>query len=667
MINFLSQPGAQVILKYVCILTAGFAATYFLTPLVKRFCSYVGLIDVPGDRHIHDRPIPCCGISVFIGFHVACAVAILVPWVPFRLNMDQTWWLNYVVVSSVLVVIGLIDDRWGMKPLIKLLGQVAVASLAYYFNMRVGRILDFTLPGPLDYIATVIWIVTIINAFNLVDGIDGLATGLASIACLGIFGSFMFRHMPGDALIVLGLLGACLGFLRYNFYPASIFLGDSGSMFLGCTLACVAVSSGAKGTTLASVLVPLLAVGVPLFDTVLAVWRRTVRRVLGGTYEEKSADGNVFHRDTDHVHHRLVKLGLTHREAASWLYAISVVLVAIGLLGLLYRSHALGIFIIAFVAGTYVVVRHLARVELWDSGMVIMRGIRRPDSKVVAVLLYPPLDVIALALALGVAVYFSASETNLTDLKLLWFDQIPFWVGIPFLWLVVTRTYKRVWSRARISEYVILAVSLLAGIVLSAGVHLISGQDATPLKVIVVDFDIVPKFTLALAQPVHHGFLQQILIFTGVSMTLIVGLRAMPRAIQDAMGWAHLRRDSSAGERRRILIYGADYGCTLYLLEHSYRRPGRNDQPHVIGLLDDDANLHGRFVHGCRVLGGIEKASAIVKEMKIDEIVVTESIREDIMNRLMTTAGAFGARLSTWQTTSQLIVPEQSESHSKSV
>ena len=465
--GLLEQHHLRDIMKYVCVFLAGFGATLVLTPLVRRVCPLLGLIDRPRQDHIHERTVPRCGLSLFIGFHLACAAVFLVPWLPFRGQMDAQWWWRFLILSSLLLLLGLADDRWDLKPRLKLLGQILVASLAFAIDMRVGKVLGFLLPAPLDYIATILWFLAMINAFNLIDGIDGLATGLASIACVGIAGSFLFRHVPGDALILLGLMGACLAFLRYNFYPASIFLGDSGSMFLGFTLACIAVSSGAKGTTLASVFVPLLAVGVPLFDTMLTVWRRTLRRVLDSSVGDK----HVFQRDMNHVHHRLLRSGLTHAQAATWLYAISAVLVAVGMLSLLYRSHAVGIYILAFVAGTYVVVRHLARVELWDSGLVIIRGLHRPHSKVIAVMLCPALDVAALSLALGVAAYFSMPAIGGHSLKLHWFDQIPLWVGIPFLCIFASRTYARVWSRARASEYVLLALSVSAGIIIAAGIR----------------------------------------------------------------------------------------------------------------------------------------------------------------------------------------------------
>jgi UDP-GlcNAc:undecaprenyl-phosphate GlcNAc-1-phosphate transferase len=651
--DVLAQHHLLDIMKYVCVLLAGFVTTFVLTPLVISICPRVGWMDVPREDHIHKRTVPRCGLSLFAGFHAACAIVFLVPWTPFRGQMDLHWWWRFLTLSSMLMAVGLVDDRWELRAWMKLLGQILIASLAFGFDMRVGRLLGFVLPTPLDYLATVLWFLTIINAFNLIDGIDGLATGLASIACIGIAGSFLFRHVPGDALILFGLLGACVAFLRYNFYPAKIFLGDSGSMFLGFTLACVAVSSGSKGTTLASVFVPLLAIGVPLFDTILAVWRRTVRRAL-----KSSNDKHVFQRDTDHVHHRLIKSGLSHAEAATWLYAISAVLVGVGLLSLLYRSHALGIYILAFVTATYVVVRHLARVELWDSGLVIMRGLHAPRSKVIAVLLYPVLDIMALSLALGIASFYTTSSLTSHPFKLHWFDQIPLWVGLPFLCMFAFRTYARVWSRARASEYVILSLAVASGILIAATLGLISGSPTAPFDISVFDIESFPQVTVVLGRVIPRGLSQQTLMYAGLAIPLVVGLRALPHALKDAMAWAQLRREADRDHEIRMLVYGAGLRSTLFLREQVYEDSNVNSRVQIVGMLDDDSNLHGRLVYGYRVLGGIEMAATILQQSKVNRIVITEQLEDSVLKRLKTLARANHAELTVWQTVHHSLVTD---------
>ncbi len=449
--------------KYLFTFLAAFLVTFVLTPLVERVAPRLSLMDIPAARRVHQRPTPTGGgIAVFVGFHIGCAAIFLLPWPFFEGHLEFGWWWRFVIVSSVLLAVGLADDARDLRPLVKLLGQTVVAVLAFFLDMRVGNVLHLSLHPAVDLLVTVGWFLALINAFNLIDGMDGLATGLAAIACLGLASSSLFRREPRDTMVMLALLGACLAFLRYNFYPARIFLGDAGSMFLGLILAAVPLGTNAKGTLIASVGVPLLAVGVPVFDTMLAVWRRSVRRAMARAEHpgENGTEGRLMHADLDHLHHRLARRGLSQRSVATWLYGLNAALVALGILLMLYRSHRLGILLVAFVAAVYVIVRHLAHVELWDSGRMIVNGLRRPRQHVVAVILYPLVDLALLGLCSLAAVWFADAGTGFKAATRLWVDYAPLWIGLSFLFLLGGGVYRRVWSRARVTEYVIAALFL---------------------------------------------------------------------------------------------------------------------------------------------------------------------------------------------------------------
>ena len=457
----------QEFLKYPVVFLAGFITTYALTPTLIKFAEKFNFVDMPDQRRIHSLPIPNMGgLAVFAGFHLGCAIIFSIPWDPFNGILDVGWWHNYLVVSTLLLIVGIVDDIWKLGPTVKLFGQLSIALLAFFHDIRVERFLGFNLPWVLDLFVTVLWILALVNAFNLIDGIDGLATGLAVISSCGIAGSLLFRHLPGDALILIGLIGASLAFLRYNFYPAKIFLGDSGSMFLGFTLACIALGTASKGTAMASIGVPLLAVGVPVFDTILAIWRRSVRGIIKNSNGEVSKE-ILMNPDLDHLHHRLMKRGLPQQKVAGLLYTINASLVIMGLLSLLYRSHAIGIYLIAFVVGSYLTVKHLARIELWDSGYAILEGLHRPPSTAKPVLIYPVLDCFLFAIAAATSIFWihiQSEQFSWQTFKKVWFDSLPIQIGIPFLALALSKTYSRVWSRARISDFVVLAITVLAGI-----------------------------------------------------------------------------------------------------------------------------------------------------------------------------------------------------------
>ncbi|MBL7076990.1 MAG: hypothetical protein ISS31_05935 [Kiritimatiellae bacterium] len=614
----------EVLLKYPFALLVGFLVTFLLTPVIRHLSLKIGMVDQPRRRHAHTKSTATGGgIAVFLGFHVACFAIFVLPWAPFYGSLDAVWWWHFLLLSTLLLCIGIFDDLFELKPSMKLGGQVLIALLAFFFDMRIEAILGVSLPVVVDLVLTVLWFVIIMNAFNLIDGMDGLAAGLALIASVGMAGSFLIRHMPADALVLIGAVGSCLAFLRYNFHPASIFLGDSGSMFLGFLLASVAVSSGGtKATTFTTITVPLLAIGIPIFDTALAVWRRSMRRLQGKTDTDRDEELiGVFSGDVDHVHHRLLRSGLSYRAAASWLYILALGLVAVGLLSMMYHSHATGIYIIAFVAITYVVVRHLARIELWTSGQVIIQGMHRPSAHLMAIVAYPIVDVCALGAALATGIYFSAEFETLNDLKSLWIDQTPVWVGIPFLCVFTARTYSRVWSRARMSEFIMLGSALVAGALVSAGLTALVAIISTPSLVL------------------------QCLLHATISITLIAGVRAFPRAILDSMAG----RDRARGNRRTLLI-GASPQATLYLMDQGLRIANDRSSTNVIGYIDNNRQLHGRYVGGQLVHGGIDQLESEIRDHEIDMLVIIGNLDDKNMQAVTTVADRNGVDVYAWQT-----------------
>jgi UDP-N-acetylmuramyl pentapeptide phosphotransferase/UDP-N-acetylglucosamine-1-phosphate transferase len=624
----------QVILKYPAVFLAALGLTYALTPLCGKLAVALGLVDRPGGRRQHPGQVPRGGgLAVFLGFHVGCAVVFLLPWRAFGGQLDARWWWAFLFLSGLLMCFGLVDDRWEVRPWTKLLGQTVVALLAFGLDMRVGRLVGVAPPAWVDGLFTVLWFLAIVNAFNLIDGLDGLAAGLACIAAAGMCGALLIRHQPADAMVLLALLGCSLAFLRYNYHPASIFLGDAGSTFLGFALAAVAVSSGVKGTAVAAIGMPLLAVGIPLFDIFLAIWRRTIRGYLSRRAAVAGGENgvHVFRADTDHLHHRLRQAGLSQPTAAIVLYGVAFALVAVGLLSLWMESHALGIYILAFVAGTYVVVRHVARVELWDSGTAILHGLSRPSRKVVAVLMYVPLDILILGVALSASVVAAGPDREFRALKLEWLELSPVWVGVPFLALCAMNTYRRVWSRARVSEYVGLSFGLLAAIVATAGVS-----------------DLLGAFPDA-------ELFSRTLVFSAVALPAATGVRAFRRAVQDAMARMRRRTPAAPGHApRNVVIYGAGYRCTLLLRAMSFSLADGGADQHVVGLLDDDPNLRGRLVHGHRVFGGMETVvPEFLRSRQIDEIIVAAPLDEQTTRRLMAAAG--DVRVSEWRIERRLV------------
>jgi len=300
--------------RLICSFVLALAVSYFMTPYVKSFAEKVGAIDVPRDaRRIHDHPIPRMGgLAIFMGFVMSVIVFI---------SFD-TQVLGLLLGALIIAAMGAVDDIVGLRPLIKLAVQVLAALVAIrcgiYFNVITNPNLmsyNYTINmGLLSLPLTVIWIVGCTNAFNLIDGLDGLAVGVSAISSFTLLVVSLLVSGPNTSFLLAALCGACIGFMPYNMNPAKIFMGDVGSQFLGFVLACVSVMGIFKLTAVITVLIPVMAMMLPLADTIFAF----VRRILHGQ--------SPFHADRGHFHHRLLAMGLSQKQAVAVLYGFSAVM-----------------------------------------------------------------------------------------------------------------------------------------------------------------------------------------------------------------------------------------------------------------------------------------------------------------------------------------------------
>lgn len=305
----------------ISVFLAALVAALLLTPVVLRVARAFSLFDQPGERRIHTAPTPRLGgIAVFAATFVAAGAAGLVT----GFGRSPELLVGTALGALVMFAAGLWDDLRGLSPRQKLLAQLLAASVVCLFGFRIGAL---TLGGAPQHISaalgvplTILWIVAITNAFNLIDGLDGLATGIAIVALGTTLAIAVVLGRTEVAFLAAALLGALFGFLRYNFNPARIFLGDSGSLFVGFMLAVLSVSGATKSSTAVLAIVPLFALALPLMDTLLAVARRWLRGISFST-----ADGR-------HIHHRLLARGLTPRRAALVLYVAAAALAGIALM-----------------------------------------------------------------------------------------------------------------------------------------------------------------------------------------------------------------------------------------------------------------------------------------------------------------------------------------------
>jgi len=348
-------------------------ASGLLTPLVRQWALRLQAVSATGGRHMHARKIPRLG---GVGIGIAMFLPILSLFVVDGVVAQHIRENSLRVVGlcgggALIASVGALDDTRGVRALHKLYAQIAVACLAWHCGFRIDEVMlpvIGQLPmGVFSLPITVLWIVGITNAVNLIDGLDGLAAGVVFFA--GVT-NFVVAHSLGrnfTALVMAAMLGAVLGFLFYNFNPARIFMGDSGSYLLGYVLATTAlVGPTGKATTAVSLLVPVVAMGVPIFDTLFAMVRRALER------------RPLFSPDRGHIHHRLIDLGLTHRRAVLMLYGVSVVLTVASIAIYLGRAWQIGV---ALLAATVVMLGLVRFVGYFSLAMFVKRQRARLRSR----------------------------------------------------------------------------------------------------------------------------------------------------------------------------------------------------------------------------------------------------------------------------------------------
>lgn len=292
-----------------------------LTWPVRSLSFKIGAVAVPGGRRIHQKPTAQAGgLAIYAGVWVAVLV---MAW-PLPRPLA-----GMLVGSALLLGMCLLDDIHNLSPVLRLCGQFVVAGIAYYGGVQVQGLtsplsaLDGYVYLPLGWLSaplTILWIVVITNAMNWLDGLDGLVAGVAAMAGLTIMIGAGAMPAPMAVLVAGALAGACLGFLPFNFNPAKIFMGDTGAMFLGFMLACIAVIGPFKMATAVAVVVPMLVLGVPIFDTVSGI----IRRLRAGK--------SPLAADRGHIHHRLIDRGYSVRQAVLFIYALTAGLCIVALL-----------------------------------------------------------------------------------------------------------------------------------------------------------------------------------------------------------------------------------------------------------------------------------------------------------------------------------------------
>jgi len=558
------------------------ALSLIFTSLVRHWAHQLGIVAVPRRDRWHSRPTALMGgIAIYLAFVIGC----------FLFAPDLSRAYPILIAATLLFGVGIVDDIRQLKPYVKLVMQVVAASIVVFGGLRLPGMI-WTSWGA-DFL-TIFWLVAITNAINLLDNMDGLAGGISLIACAFLAITFLVNGQTTEAALPLILAGAITGFLRFNFNPASIFMGDCGSMFLGFALSGIALLSDfGRARNLVSVLAtPVLILTIPIFDTMVV----TVTRKLSGR--------PVSQGGRDHTSHRLVALGMSERRATLLLYLFAALS---GALALAVRQMAIWgalALIVGFALSVLFIGLYVGKVGFYEHGRVSNQGVvsgtfvdpfgnfshRRRIFEIL-------LDTVLVALAYYSAYLLRFDGDMPGEQIAIFIRTLPPLVAIQILSFLIGGVYEGIWRYAGVGELARLAVAVFVG--------------STICGLAVLFFY---KF---------HGPSRAVFILNGVLLFVFVGASRVSFRLIAALIAGQIQ---PAPDARPVLIYGAgDRGEIL--IRELMNNPAYCYQP--VGFIDDDARKTGRLLRGYRIFSSDDLPGLIsshgVSEVLVSSLKVPES------------------------------------------
>lgn len=579
----------------------GLVISVFLTYMAILVLGNLGFIDIPRGRHQHDKPIPRGGgIAIAAAFFIS--VLLFASAVQERAGVyaeTVAFLKNFSIPAAIILVVGILDDRYELKSIVKLLAQILVGVLIYFQEGGISHFFSYPLPMVVSLGGTVLWCVVIINAFNLIDGLDGVAAGLAAIssALLAVW-TILTGISEAMAVILLIFSAGCLGFLRFNFSPARIFMGDTGSTFIGLFFAYVSMQYSTKSVTMTALLVPLAAIGVPVFDVFLAVWRRFFRK-----YINKDPNSNIMQGDHDHLHHRILKETGATRKTAYVIYCISLSFSLLAMLGVFFENHFPALIFILLLTTFFVMIRY-SGIELYDTLTCVARGLKMPQRNFFFTTIHPIIDAVSVTIAFYIARYLHKDMLAGHLPETLWFLTH---IGPFILVLCTCGIYRTFWLRAGvIQHYRMLRALALAGV---AGYIINCAIGAWKIKA-------------------SETMLGEYSRFYAVFMLLVFAFVLLERFMvhfYESFGYRRLfiRNQGQDDSLKKVIIYGGGLFCRLYIHKQFCGFGSQQDNIKIVGILDDNPALRNLNVYGFDVLGSLYELEDIFRKVPFDSVVIS--------------------------------------------
>lgn len=559
--------------SHLLAVAASFTLALVLTPIIRAIARNIGMVAKPKTDRWHKKPTAMMG-GVAIWLSVVISYLIFIP--------PTVYGWVVIGASTFLFLVGLADDLIHTKPYQKLIGQVMGSAFIIYY----GLALPWTSSHSLNMALTIFWLIGITNAVNLLDNMDGLAAGIAIIASSFLALSFLSTNQISEALMLLVFAGALLGFLVYNSNPASIFMGDSGSMFIGFFLASTAlvnVSGGRSRSLLPVLAVPILVLFIPIFDTTFV----TILRKFSGRAASRGG--------RDHTSHRLVALGMSERHAVLMLYGFAALS---GLLALLVQQVKLDVSLAAIAAFTVILTLlgvYLAGVKVYDESEEALAARNKSVYAFIVDLSYKRrifevlLDVILILLAYWCAYAVKVGTISGSDAWILFLRTLPVLVFVKMASFLVMGVYRGMWRYTGVDDLIVFVKAVVLSSVLSVLAVLFAFR--------------------------FEGFSRAIFIIDGILMFLfLAGSRLTFRLFRQVIPVA------GSADGRRVLIYGAGDAGELLLRELLNNRSLKYSP---VGFADDDPAKRGKLIHGFKVYGGNGDLDAICRQHSVNEVLIS--------------------------------------------
>jgi len=585
------------------VLTASVAA-FGLSPLVARLAILLGAVDMPGPRKIHDRPVPRLGGLAVIA---ACAVGLYVAGIrPFGDLLTRELAFGLAVGLVPIFAISLVDDIRGVRAGYKFTAHAIGAVIAVGLGVSLGEQVHFF--GATIYLGwlriplSIFWIMGITNAFNIIDGLDGLSAGLALISAVAMAAVFVLVGQTTTGGAVLILAGALVGFLPYNMYPARLFLGDTGATAIGFCLAGFALKGGSTLSAGFAALVPVFTMGLPIADTLISMLRRMIGRLENST-------GGLFTADKNHIHHRVLALGIDHRKAVFILYGTGFVLAAAAFLSVFMRAREAALVVAALVVAGFIGLGRLG----YDEFAVIRRGmfLKMYEAPVLRRGLFVGfIDLAMVVVAVYLAVGLKTDDWMLVQQRRQTFAMAGLLAPLAAVTFWRFGLYKGSWKLATVDDYVTACLAAMTTAAIGLFVYSFS--------------------------PVGDHYLTTFLIYGLISVAMVCGSRASYRIF-----FSHHQRANLDG--RPALIFGAD-ASGARAVDELFNYPASGLKP--VGFIDDDPTKNGRTVVGLPVLGGLAQLAGIVERVGAKVIVLaSDAIPLDKVRRTLEFCGRADVRV----------------------